>query len=128
MMPPTPNALHWLPALLSASRFHDAATFRPSALTGMLATSAVMSPPRPPGDGAGGVTMRQRQSSVTIDTQVPVRSIGASARAGCGGPPPRPPPPRWAEAPDSPINMTAHMTARDGATHHHDVGAPLVAL
>ena len=67
MMPPTPNALHWLPLARSASRLQAAAAFRPSGLTGMLATSP-----------AGGVTIRQRQSSVTTETQVPVRSTGAA--------------------------------------------------
>src|SRR5215510_7700294 len=38
----------------------------------------------------GGVTIRQRQSSLTIDTHVPVRSAGASWRPVCGGPPARP--------------------------------------
>jgi hypothetical protein len=33
------------------------------------------------------VTMRKRQSSVTTETQYPVRSTGAAARAVGGGPP-----------------------------------------
>jgi hypothetical protein len=32
-----------------------------------------------------GVTMRQRQSSITTDTQLPVRSIGAACLADRGG-------------------------------------------
>src|SRR6266581_4205635 len=37
----------------------------------------------------GGVTIRKRQSSVTIETQYPVRSIGAAALAVWGAWPPR---------------------------------------
>src|SRR5438477_7976136 len=33
----------------------------------------------------GGVTIRKRQSSVTMDTQYPVKSIGAISRGVCGG-------------------------------------------
>src|SRR6266705_3991411 len=44
----------------------------------------------------GGVTIRKRQSSVTIETQYPVRSIGAAALAVWGAwPPPRAP---WASS------------------------------
>src|SRR5213594_2237857 len=69
----------------------------PSWFRGMLAKSPF-----------GGVTIRKRQSSVTIDTQYPVKSIGAIARGVCGGwgasprcpaaPAPAAPPPRaWAQ-------------------------------
>src|SRR5213594_4543448 len=54
----------------------------------------------------GGVTVRKRQSSVTIDTQYPVKSMGAIARGACGGwgasprcpaAPAAPPPRVWAQ-------------------------------
>jgi hypothetical protein len=61
-----PNALHNSPRLRSASRFHASAIFRPAGLSGTLAVSPF-----------GGVTIRHRQSSVTIDTHWPVRSIKA---------------------------------------------------
>ena len=97
MMPPTPNALHWLPPALSASRSHASAALRPSPLTGMLAASPF-----------GGVTIRHRQSSVTTATQLPMRSMGAACRAVSGGPGG---PPRCADTPDhAPASATA--TAR----------------
>src|SRR5207247_11410472 len=54
----------------------------------------------------GGATILNRQSSVTIDTQYPVKSIGAIARGVCGGwgasprcpaAPAAPPPRAWAQ-------------------------------
>src|SRR4029453_5578528 len=86
MMPPTQNPRHSLPLAASAAASQAIAALRPSPFTGMLATSPF-----------GGVTMRQRQSSVTTATQLPVRSIGAPWRAvggGPGGPPPCRPHPR----------------------------------
>src|SRR5687767_1254869 len=45
----------------------------------------------------GGTIMRRCQCSVTTETQVPVRSLGAPGRPVGGGPPARPPRP-WAIA------------------------------
>ena len=58
MMPPAPNALHWLPLELSFARSHSPAARIPAALSGMLATSPL-----------GGVIIRHSQSSLTTDTQ-----------------------------------------------------------
>ncbi len=64
----------------------------------------------------GGVVIRQRQSSVTTDTQTPVRSSGAAARAepGAGATP------CWAAAgPASAIQSTAIASPANRARHHH---------
>src|SRR5437764_10195145 len=54
---------------------HASAISFPSGLTGMLDVSPFF-----------GVSIRQRQSSVTTDTQLPVMSIGAAAFGVGGGP------------------------------------------
>ena len=58
MTPPTPYARHDSPAASSRAGSQLSATLRPSAFRGTLATSPF-----------GGVTIRQRQSSLTMDTQ-----------------------------------------------------------
>src|SRR4030095_13916395 len=68
-----PNALHE-PSVFGS---HAIAIARPAGLSG--------SPGKSP---RGAVIIRQRQSSLTIDTQTPVRSMGADARGVAGGPRP----------------------------------------
>src|SRR5687768_14034097 len=63
------------------------AIFLASGLAGIIETS-----PR------GGTIIRRCQCSVTTDTQVPVRSLGAPPRPVGGGPPPARPPRAWADA------------------------------
>ena len=61
--------------------------------------------------------MRQRQSSLMMDTQYPVRSIGAACSATGGGPPRPPPPlPRWAWPGSANINKDSAMVMADVAT------------
>src|SRR5919201_4862577 len=67
MIAAAPNGLQPLSAMRAGS--HASAARRPAGLRGMLVTSPL-----------GGTNIRQRQSSVTADTQTPVRSIGALAR------------------------------------------------
>src|SRR5688572_9931215 len=67
------------------------AIFLASGLAGIIETS-----PR------GGTIIRRCQCSVTTDTQVPVRSLGAPARPVGGGPPARPPRP-WAARSPAPV-------------------------
>src|SRR6185436_16401723 len=79
MIAAAPYALHWLPAASSFAGSHSLITRLAAWLTGTLAESPL-----------SGVTIRHRQSSVTSDTQLPVRSIGAPSlgeRGGAGGPP-----------------------------------------
>src|SRR5687767_12814003 len=74
-----------MPAASSFAASQASAIFRPSAFSGTLPYSPL-----------GGVIMRYRQSSVTTETQCPVRSTGADALAplpAAGWPAPRP---RWA--------------------------------
>jgi hypothetical protein len=57
-----------------------------------------------------GVTIRNRQSSVTIEIQYPVRSTGAAALAAGGGPAGAP---RWADISDDEAkrkSMTVNAT------------------
>src|SRR4029450_13603966 len=68
-----PYALHCNPAASSFTGSQASSIFRASALIGTLAASLL-----------SGVTIRQRQSSVTTDTQLPVRSIGAACLADRG--------------------------------------------
>src|ERR1700730_6964244 len=77
-----PYALHLSAAASSFAGSHALATLTPSGLRGRLGRSPL-----------GGVTIRNRQSSETIDTQYPVRSMGA-ASFGVLGAAPRPRP--WA--------------------------------
>src|SRR4029450_7538066 len=70
MIAGAPYALHCNPAASSFTGSHASTILRASALMGTLAASPL-----------SGVTMRQRQSSVTTDTQLPVRSIGAACLA-----------------------------------------------
>ena len=60
MMPPAPNALHCVacPPALSFARSHESATLRPARLSGTPGASPL-----------AGVIIRQRQSSVTTETQ-----------------------------------------------------------
>src|SRR5438876_12106184 len=74
MIAGAPYALHCWPEASSFAGAHGFSTFRASALVGTLAASPLR-----------GVTMRQRQSSDTTDTQYPVRSIGALSFGDLGG-------------------------------------------
>src|SRR5687767_13005155 len=69
---------------------------RASGLAGIIETS-----PR------GGTIIRRCQCSVTTDTQVPVRSLGAPARPVGGGPPARPPRPWAARSPAAVATISA---------------------
>src|SRR5277367_4686341 len=70
-----PYALQRPPEDSSCAGSHAWAAFRPSALSGTDSASPL-----------GGKVMRERQSSVTSETQYPVRSTGAAARGVGGGP------------------------------------------
>src|SRR5262245_48283960 len=74
MMAGAPYALHCKPSASSLTGSQASTIFRASALIGTLAASPL-----------SGVTMRHRQSSVTTDTQLPVRSIGADCLIDRGG-------------------------------------------
>ena len=58
MIPPAPYALHWLPSASSFAGSHAAPIARAARLSGTPAKSPL-----------AGVCIRQRQSSVTTDTQ-----------------------------------------------------------
>src|SRR5688572_26173302 len=62
----------------------------------------------------GGTIMRRCQCSVTTETQVPVRSLGAAARPVGGGPPPARPPRPWADA--TPEAAMTTMSAAERGT------------
>ena len=74
MMPPAPQALHWSPFALSASRDQFLAMSRPAAFRGTDSVSPT-----------GAVRIRWRQSSLTCATHVPVKSVCAACRGVCGG-------------------------------------------
>src|SRR4051812_47095084 len=73
MIAAAPYALQ--PSAAAFAGSHASAILFPSGLTGMLDVSPFF-----------GVNIRQRQSSVTTDTQLPVMSIGAEAFGVAGGP------------------------------------------
>src|SRR3989442_2063548 len=73
MIAAAPYALQ--PSAPALAGSHASTIFLPSGLIGMLDVSPFF-----------GVSIRQRQSSVTIDTQLPVMSIGAAAFGVGGGP------------------------------------------
>src|SRR5918996_4040126 len=95
MMAAAPYDLH-ASAAGSFAGSHDAAIFRASGLAGIIETS-----PR------GGTIIRRCQCSVTTDTQVPVKSLGAPARPVGGGPPARPPRPWAASSPAATATISA---------------------
>src|SRR5579863_5082796 len=74
-IPPTPYPRHCSPEDWSFSVSHAMAALRPSGFNGTDSASPL-----------GGTVMRERQSSVTSETQYPVISTGAAARGGGGGP------------------------------------------
>src|SRR5690606_20393283 len=93
--PGAPYARHCSPAAVSRAGSQLLAASSAFCVTGMLETSPL-----------AGVTIRQRQSSLMTATQLPVRSIGACARADggcCGAPPPRP----WAKAVEAAVSINA---------------------
>ena len=57
-IPAAPYALHWSPSASSLAGFQSLPALRPASFSGTLAKSPL-----------GGVTMRHRQSSSTIETQ-----------------------------------------------------------
>src|SRR5688572_26522692 len=96
MMAAAPYDLH-ASAAGSFAGSHELAIFRASGLAGIIEKS-----PR------GGTIIRRCQCSVTTETQVPVRSLGAPARPVGGGPPPaRPPRPCANVAPEAIRTMSA---------------------
>src|SRR5579863_1838246 len=74
-IPPTPYPRHCSPEDWSFSGSHAIAALRPSGFNGTDSASPF-----------GGWVIRARQSSVTRETQYPVRSTGAAARGRGGGP------------------------------------------
>ena len=110
MIAAAPYALHWLPAASSFAGSHSLITRLAAWLTGMLAESPL-----------SGVTIRQRQSSVTSETQLPVRSIGAPSlgdRGGCGGPP------RCADSVTADANASSRATVLESPKRRVIVRAP----
>src|ERR1700733_5411401 len=106
-----PYALHCPPEDSSFAGSHAWAALRPSALSGTDSASPL-----------GGTVMRERQSSVTSETQYPVRSTGAAARGVGGGPGGGPKPG------GGPCAETIGAGALNISPTHHDVRFPLLRI